>query len=169
MIDSYHYEKTDDFLKLWSKSPSKKRWFIGCLLAALLIAFTIWGMTVTLEPAETALERVGGIVFFWVVWIFLFLPTMLLLFDRSMIQLDRDGLLVVHRCLFLRSSRRVPLEEILDFDAILKEDSEGDEYYVKAVTSKKSVEIVMDNFQDAQRLADEMNQMLAELKGKNAP
>ena len=169
MIDSYHYEKTDESLTLRTKYPQKHQLFLTGLVAALLIFFTVFGMTVPLEPMETALERIGFAVFMWGMWTILFLSLMALLFGRSAIRLDHAGLLVVHRCLFLRSSRRVPLNEILHFDAILKEDSEGDQYYVKAVTSMKPVEAWAESFQDARRLADEMNQMLAELKGKNAP
>ena len=162
---SYYYEDNGDSLVLRQKKHLMGEfgalgWAMVLILWTLACVFLIWD---TFNEPEIYKFCFG--IPFWTGW-FLWFG---IVFGKTTVRLDRDGLLYTYHVVVRIISRQVPLDEIRYFHAIQIHDSESNSYLVEAVTFGKFVQFSTPNFGEAEWLAYDMNQALATRKGVSRP
>ncbi|MCL2117525.1 MAG: hypothetical protein FWH27_03755, partial [Planctomycetaceae bacterium] len=161
---SYRYENNGDSLTLREKPHVIAACFLGFWLTGWTIGCVLLIWQVLKEPSFFCFATP-----FWAAWIFVFCQLMMVIFGKTTVLLDCDGLLSEYRVLIKISSRQVPIDEIRYCHAIEKNPAGNDSEsscFIEAVTHGKPVHFSTTRFEEAEWLACEMNQMLMALKGK---
>ena len=162
---SYDYEDNGDSLLLRQKKHLMGEF--GTLGRAMgLILWTLaCVLLIGLVFHEPEIFKFCFGIPFWTAW-FLFFG---LVFGKTTVRLDRDGLFYTYQVVVRIVSRQMPLDEIRYFHAIQTQDDESNSYLVEAVTFGKFVQFSTPNFEEAEWLAYDMNQALVTRKGVSRP
>ena len=155
-------------------------WMFGrCVVSAVFLSFSISICFACYQKLMILLELPGVWDYIWFTLTFLFgvyllCVTAKMLFERIHIELNTDGIQYRYRLLFYSTRKRIPLNNIHEFQSFTKPyDKKHTEYFVKAMTDEDELLIFCDDGVNQEWLEAELNYMLAYLrekeKGGNLP